>query len=284
MLKFLKQWKNDEKGQALVIVLILLAVGSLTVAMNLNYATASMKGNGIVTEKLKGIYAATAGIESTLWSLLGDSEPLEQLTENINQMPVVIETVDKGTYTLYFGEMIAYEGSHIDWMTVTGNITPTEISGQYVYTVTVTRQPACVGNKKLTEVGARLPVGYSYVAGSSANASNLSIDDPTMPIATDISGAYLPTWTLPNVAISAGSPVKTQSFLITGSGSQSGEYAWVKALSSDIGTIGEVSGTLYRITGTARRPTDNQTTAEIFTDVLIRSDGTVTVLSWKITE
>ena len=53
MVRLLKQLLSSEKGQALAIVLGLLAIGGLTIAVSLNYATTSLKGSGIVEENMK---------------------------------------------------------------------------------------------------------------------------------------------------------------------------------------------------------------------------------------
>ena len=287
MIRLLKRSWRSEKGQALPIVLALLAIGGLTIAVNLNYATTNLKGGGIVREDVKGIYAASAGVENVLWALKGGTTPPTQL-QNVNQMAVGIQTVNDGTFTLIFGQLIFISSSHNDWLDVDGTITATNVSGRYRYTITVTRQPDCNGNKKLIEVGARLPVGYSYLSGSAAGfPSNMSTSDPITPITTDSSGAYMPRWTWQSgqgPELKASDPVKTQSFYITGSSALEGDYAWTIAQDSDIGTVGEITGTLYKITSTATRPQDSKTTAKVVANAIIKDDGTINILSWQITK
>lgn len=286
MIKFLKRLWSSEKGQALPIVLVLLAIGSLTIAVSLNYATTSLKGSEIVEKKTEGIYAAGAGVERALWSLGGGGTPPTQLSENISGMAVGIETQNKGTFTLYFGELINVDAVHSDWLDVTGNITA--LGGDvYRYTITVIWQPGSgLPGIKLEEVGARLPIGYTYQVGSADIVGNLSRNDPPLPIPTDTYGAYLLRWNLgtPRPEVSSSQPTRTQSFNIIGTGSTSGHYANVLAQPDAIGPVGEITGTRYKITATATRPADGKIAAEVVTETMIQDDGTINILSWQITK
>ena len=282
MVRLLKQFLSSEKGQALPVVLALLAIGGLTIAVSLNYATTSLKGSRILEEDMKGVYTAGAGVEHVLWSLGNGISPSTQLPENINQMAVTMQTAETGNYTLYLGELIE-PGKHSNYLDVDGEIASTNVTDRYQYTITVTLQPES-GTPviHLEGVGARLPVGYSYQSGSAANfTENLSTDEPDETL--DGTGAYLLNWELapPYPSVSEDEPVKTQTFYITGERSQEGHYAWVVASREDIGAVGEVTGTRYKITATAVRPGDGRTTAKIVADVIIEG-GTINIISWQI--
>ena len=75
MVRLLQQFLSGEKGQALPIVLGLLAIGGLTIAMSLNYATTSLNGARILGENMNGVYAADAGVEDALWCLENGASP-----------------------------------------------------------------------------------------------------------------------------------------------------------------------------------------------------------------
>ena len=90
MVRLLKQLLSNEKGQALPIVLCLLAIGGLTIASSLNYATTNLNAGRIIDEGIKGIYAAEAGVENALWCLENGISPPGQLLENINRMEVIM--------------------------------------------------------------------------------------------------------------------------------------------------------------------------------------------------
>ena len=280
-----KIWRlilKRELGQALPITLALLIIGGLTIVPSLNLTFSSAKNSRMLEAGIRGTYAAEAGVEDTLWSLANGVSPSSQLSDNINDMQVNIQTVDKGTYTVYFGELIE-AGEHMDSLDVAGNMTWDAGADTYKYTVNVTWQ-AEPGSPsiKLNEVGARIPVGYAYQALSAADfTENLSTDEPDETL--DSQGAYLLNWDLgtPAPSISEGQPVQTQIFYIDGTGSQEGHYAWVVANRSDIGAVGEITGNAYRITATAICPETGGTTAEIVAEAMI-GGGETYVTSWQI--
>ncbi len=291
-MRLLKRLLSNQKGQALVIVLGLLAIGGLTIAVSLNYATTSLKGSRIIEEKTEGVYAASAGVEYALWSLQeGLLSPPEGETtsnttpENVNQMAVDIHVENKGAFSLYAGELLEEAGVHVDWLTVDGDIVFDE-GATCNYTITVTWQEAASGTIKLVEVGATLPVGYVYEGGSAASfVGNLSSDNPSSN-GTAPGGAQWLKWEWKpgkGPEISADNATQTQGFRITGTGSVEGDYAWVQAQSQDVGTVGEITGTRYRITATATRPEDGRTTAEIVAAIIIVG-GDIQIMSWQITK
>ena len=285
MARLLKQFLSSQKGQALPIVLGLLAIGGLTITVSLNYATTNLNSGRIVEENMKGVYAAGAGVEHTLWSLKNGISPATQLSQNINQAAVNMQTEEMGTCTLYLGELIE-PGQHSDYLSVDREIVWDEVEGAYKYIITVTWQPESgYPAIHLEQVGARLPDGYSYQSGSAEDfAENICDDDNKLTLDLDEHGAYLLNWKpKPMPSVTENETVKTQTFYITGEGSQEGHYAWVVAARSDIGAVGEITGTLYKITATAIRPGDGRTTAEIVADVMIEG-GTIHIVSWQITK
>ena len=285
MLRFLKQIKSGEKGQVLPTVLALLVLGGLAIVPSLNYAATSLNAGRIIGEGVRGVYAAEAGVEDALWSLENGISPPQQLSENINQMEITVQTEDRGTYTLYLGELIQPKG-HSDHLIVDSEIVWDEGAEAYKYIITVTWQPLPgIPVIHLEGVGARLPVGYEYQQYSSAMfPENLSTDDDNELTQTlDTSGVWLLNWDLKssNPSVSEGNPVQTQTFYITGEGSQEGHYAWVIASRTDIGAVGEITGNSYKITATAMRPEVGKTTAKIVADVII-GGGVTYIASWQI--
>ena len=264
------------------IVLALLVIGGLTIAPSLNYTATSLNTSRILEERMNGVYAADAGVEYSLWCLKNGTTPPPYLPENINQMPVALQTESKGEYTLYFGELIL-SGEHNEYLAVDGEITWDEQAHAYKYTVTVTWQPEPgAPTVHLEDIGAKLPLGYSYQTGSAASfPENLSTGEPSET--TDTQGVYLLNWKLesPLPSVSESNPVQTQTFYVIGEGSQEGHYTWVVANREDIGAVGEITGTAYKITTTATRPEDGKTTAKIVAAVMI-GDGKTSILSWQI--
>ena len=275
MVRSWKRFLSGEKGQALPIVLAVLALGGLTIAVSLSYTTTSLKGGQILQEKMKGAYAAGAGVEHVLWSLGNGVSPLTQLPENINRMEVNMQTEDKGTYTL---------SQHSDYLVINGEIVWDAMAEAYKYTVTVTWKPGSgVPVVHLDGIRASLPIGYSYQSGSAASfAENFTTNEPDETV--DTRGAYLLDWEFesPKPDLSEDNPVQAQTFYITGEGSQLNDHAsWVVASRSDIGTVGESTGTSYKITAIATRPEDGKTTARIVADAKI-GGGATYIVSWLI--
>ncbi len=300
MVRLFKQFLSGQKGQALAIVLCLLAIGGLTIAVSLNYATTSLKGSQIVEEKTEGLYAAGAGVEYALWALThdewlidpDDGPPLNplvtELSENISGMTVGIQTGNEGTFTFYLGDLIYHAPPqvNVDWLEVSGNITEVS-SGIYQYTVTLTLTEEGPQSLGIEAVGARLPVGYSYNATSAADfGNNISTDEPTTNT-TDVHGAYMVNWEFSSPGepkLTSSNSTQTQTFLITGTGSIGGHYACAEGDPASVGQVGEIQGTRYRITATATRSEDGKITAEIVADVIIRDDETIDIVSWQITK
>ena len=92
MVRLLKQMISSEKGQVLPLVLALLVFGGLVIAPSLSYAATSLNSSRMLEERMNGVYAADAGVEDALWCLRNGISPSEQLSENINQMQVAIQT------------------------------------------------------------------------------------------------------------------------------------------------------------------------------------------------
>ena len=70
---------SGEKGQTLIIVMILMLVSALIIAPMLNHVGSGMKtGKEVYEERMKLFYAADAGVEDALWYLQGESR-MEQL-------------------------------------------------------------------------------------------------------------------------------------------------------------------------------------------------------------
>lgn len=282
MKKIIKRIIKGEVGQVLPVVLMCLVVGGLMVAPSLGYVSTSLSSTNAVSTSIGGIYAAGAGIEDVLWSLSGNQTPRTSLPLVLNGMDVATATVDEGHYNLCAGEWVDGGDSHNNWLDVTTEIVWDGGAGYYKYTITVTRLPEASGNIKLSEVGARLPVGYSYVAGSAASfGNNLSTGEPDDDL--DGQGAHLLEWEFssPYPVLDESNPTATQTFYISGSGDLEGAYAWAIATRTDVGTIGEIEGNLYVITATADRSGTGQTTAVIEATVM-KSDGALYVVSWQI--
>lgn len=283
MIRLWRQIIKGEKGQALPIVLAFLVLGGFVIGPLLNNVSTSINASRGIEENVRGIYAAEAGVEEALWSIRNSVSPPEQLPEDINRMQVDILTEDKGPYTLAYYDIIIESASHADWIIVSGDMVP---EGEiYKYTITVSLDlEKTTSTVHLEEVGVRLPVGYEYVADSAYDfEENLSRDEPSDTL--DYAGAHMLGWELPppRPEVTKTEPTKTQIFYVDGEGEVQGDYTWIKASESDVATVGEVTGNLYRITTTATSLQDSEIEARIIAD-FIHDEGTgeTRIIYWQV--
>ena len=101
---------KDEKGQAFILVLILLLVGGLIIAPLLDYMSTGLKVGQMHEEKMEELYAADAGVEDALWNIntgsasvpeAGDAPWVYDIAKvNGKDVNVTIAYVDTRTYKI----------------------------------------------------------------------------------------------------------------------------------------------------------------------------------------
>ena len=69
MKRILNRLPRNERGVVLIIVLILLAVGGLTIAPMLSHMSTGLKAGQTYEKKTEEYYAADAGVEDALWQI-----------------------------------------------------------------------------------------------------------------------------------------------------------------------------------------------------------------------
>jgi len=110
---------RDERGQALVLTIILLLLGSLIIAPLLGFMSTGLIVGQVFEKKTEGLYAADAGVEDAIWKIMNDppaSYPYsypDPLT--VNGMSVNI-TIDAVT-TFYTLDVGSGQG-HNEWFEV----------------------------------------------------------------------------------------------------------------------------------------------------------------------
>jgi len=104
--------KNGEKGQALVIILVLAAFGILVITPFLGHAGTGLIGSRLYGEGLSQQYSSDAGVEHAIWDLtyddLADQIPNPgddvsyQLGETINGIipDITVMRIDNTTYEI----------------------------------------------------------------------------------------------------------------------------------------------------------------------------------------
>jgi len=64
--------RRGESGQAFVMLLIILAIGTLLIVPTMNLTTTSLKSSEVVYDEVRALYAADGGQEYVLWKLRWD--------------------------------------------------------------------------------------------------------------------------------------------------------------------------------------------------------------------
>ncbi|MDO8578313.1 MAG: hypothetical protein Q7R50_03940 [Dehalococcoidales bacterium] len=275
----------NQKGIALPLVLCVLAVGGLTIAASLNYSTTVLKAHSTIKHNVDGIYAADAGVEHAIWSVMHGIPPLTQLPEQINHLSVNMSTVCTGNFTLYLGDLVGFS-SKPGVLSVTSNLTQNG-TDRYRYDIIIVREdipgPETI---HLQEVGVRLPPGFSYNdTASRSDGRSLGSGNPIM--SQDEAGAWMLQWQWgssirPKLENDDGDNIFILSFYITGPDEPEGEYAWTVADATGYGLYGELTGGRYVITANAVRPSDNRTISRIIAELIKQGEGTSYITSWNI--
>jgi len=74
--KSLTKMIKGEKGQALVVVMVMMLFGSLIIAPALAHVSSELKiGQYVYEERMRLLYAADSGVEYTLWQMQNDKLP-----------------------------------------------------------------------------------------------------------------------------------------------------------------------------------------------------------------
>ncbi|MBI2934352.1 MAG: hypothetical protein HYY29_02155 [Chloroflexi bacterium] len=277
-----KAWR-DQKGYALPLVLALVVVGGLMLVPTIGFASSSVRSMHKVDEGIRGRYAADAGVERVIWAARNGQAIPTQLTEPVNGLNVAMEVTSKGRYVLYMGQLVEVTG-HIDYLTITGDMVWDEGAQAYKYTVTATWQPQSgTPVVHIREIGAHLPTGFTYVAGSAGGfPSNLSTREPD--IVMDVSGVQMVNWVFetPRPSVDRHNPVATQSFYLDGPDEFSGDYSWLVAERTDVHTLSTIAGGLYIINASATRPDNGAVVSRIRADALMADSGMSYILSWEV--
>jgi hypothetical protein len=144
-----KRLIRDEKGQTLILVLILLAVGALIIAPLLNYMGTGLISGEVYDKKTDELYAADAGAEDAVWKIQNQVDEVyylycgqgnHTLSYNITDVngksvAVTIAYVDSKTYRVESTATGDGSGTEIDAY-ITGKSRYGDFSGMLNHVVT----------------------------------------------------------------------------------------------------------------------------------------------------
>lgn len=251
MKKWLPKIRRGESGQAFLLVLVMLVVGSLLIVPSLTLASTSLKAGQMVEENMKGIYAADAGTEDAMWRIINDppaSFPHSYEITGINGMSVsvVIEEV-----TSINGHEVEPPAGHVDWMDIIKSVSYD--AGIYYYTLSLTN--AGNGGIGIEKILIDLPPELDYAAGSTGG--DITTEDPAVT-GTPAFGITL-VWEMsaPWPAIPEGE-TRDHTFQLSGPPGVEGVegHCFVQAKRGDVSTVCDADSHPLTITAQAKNAAD----------------------------
>lgn len=290
---------RDEKGQALILVLILLLVGGLITAPLLGFMSTGLMVGQVFENKMDGLYAADAGIEDALWKIMNDpSYPNSYQLTDVNGMLVDVVIVE---VTVFYGEEIGAGGVHENWMTLESErVQPPYYDGgvgAYIHEWRLRMTNTINANVMLYSVIVAFSADLEYYTGLTnediaglAPPPKSDFEDGTL---TDevVGSMRILTWEFPSPRLEvkaapdpdAEPPIYTTvttTFELKGL-EDAGEISgyWVNAKRQDIGTLWEYKS--FKITATALAD-DGGTVVTTVTARALRGGGTIFISYWEI--
>jgi len=278
---------RDEKGQALILALILLLIGGLIIAPLLGYMSTGLIVGQVHEKRMNELYAADAGIEDALWKIKNDqvlAEYFLTVNEKDVEVDVVLEEDVEGFFEALLNEN--YSGVHSDWTALE------EIVGAGTYTITMTYN----GNsdkKFITGIGAWLEGDYNikYDNGNPVY-SGITDDYPnhTFQVVSYKGGtAFIWEWTgenRPEFGTESGVFTRWLTFEFAPVEVPSFHFSWVVTGSSDIGIV--TSGytlEIWKATATATTDSTTGKQTRVVAYVFRQGEGApypVNIITWDI--
>ena len=234
----LNKLRQDQKGQAFIMVLIMLVFGGLITVPLLTYMGNGLKTTQVYDRKKDELYAADAGIEDALWQIKYDN--IKKLTTPVPYSEY--DYTDAWTYNLPGNEQVNGKDVNvtIQNMWIPKNIdTPSSADANKIirdqklivtgttlvrdeisqYRIKVTYYPGAGENLTVGTLGIWLPRGYEYYTDST-HKSNLedSLSAPyyKVPVTSSWAGNQAVLWSYPTpLALTSFPNVETGDFPMT---------------------------------------------------------------------
>ena len=265
---------QGQKGQALMLTLILLGVGGLIIAPLMGFMSTGLMAGQVFEKKTDELYAADAGIEDALWQIKNDQLATllptydiydylttweYDLSEHINdeQVKVTIQNLwipkDITAPSPYDARDIIEEGKLI----VSGSVL-----GASDYRIKINYYPEAGEDLSVRTLGVWLPPGFTYVAGSSNLEADPGDEYYSVPTTSPHAGGQAVVWTFSPAVLFADFPgvdplfspmTSTITFQFDGAVGRSPEaLAWITTSGvDDIPYSWDADIKVYKITSTA---------------------------------
>lgn len=286
MMKFIRsRLSSDETGQALIIVLVLLVMGSLTIIPVLTHLGSALKTGEVYEDKTNKMYAADAGVEDAIWQVQFDRLPVlfddpnyaydfdascsYELEDTINDLTVnvTIENVwIPSNVTLDGLGLTPAAARAIIERDVTDNqtnrliVTGTALDDDS-YRIKIDFYPAedTTDNLSISSIGVWLPHGFTYAGACNLEETPYDFDPPTT---SPQPGGQAALWDFSSepILFTDLPPMSTYSARVVfdynadEAGTRPVAIAWVVtsgALSGDIPISWDIDTRIYKVTSTA---------------------------------
>ncbi|GEM_PF-5554905 len=283
IIRFCKSACHEREGQALPLMLVLMAVGGLVIGPSLSYMDSGLKSGSLIERRTKELYAVDAGLEHGFWTLRNsppEEYPLSYQLPDVNGMPV---NVTLSMSNVLWGFTIGPSGVHSDTLLLYASMVWNSARHDYDYTLAITNTNGSVVH--IDYVMVTPPSDFSYVAGSTSGITNLTPEirgDPNgnMGLIWDFD---TPRPTIPGAPNANKGIYSTvyHRFRLTGPEGYAGGagYIWVAAEREDIGTVSTAAA--LKVVAQVMRDGVPSTTA---TSLVLRDNasGDILVGSWQL--
>lgn len=266
-----------ETGQAFPVVLMALGGGALMIGPLLGYVSTGLTGVRRGAEAAARYYAADAGVEHAMWRLryggltLATDSPFTYAYSSVNGLPIDMIVVNKSPSTDAECARNQWPETQQERVTVARTVSPTTAppGGPTTFDFSIRFRNVGTSNVHFYEIGATLPEGFTYVAGS---AFGFTAGDPEV-----VDGSLVWEWDtpLPNIRADELIVLNFQAVGTLDSGAYCDycDVSWVIFEPEGIGCIVYRAGERFNIRATAG--------STYIQSAILISGGNVRVLSWE---
>jgi hypothetical protein len=266
---------REDSGQALIIVLVFLMIGSLTLPPVLSHIGTALKTGQIYNSKTDELYAADSGIEDAIWQIKYDR--LEALLQDPDYDIYDFSTVWSYSLSELINGMMA--NITVDNVWIPKDVTPLSpaeardiiesnklmvagtVPGETSYQIKISFYPG-EGEEddlRVESLGIWLPLGYTYVTGSSNLEDDPFADYYSVPVVEDYAGGQAVVWDFVSAPFASFPGVEpmavpmisdiTFDFASTQPGVSPVAIAWIETSGvSDVPLSWDIDTRIYRIT------------------------------------
>jgi hypothetical protein len=264
---------KGEKGQALIIVVLLMLISALVIAPMLSHVGTGLKsGKEVFEERMLGQYAADSGVEDALFRIQTDDPNMPEEWDG----PWTTQNAYDTAYTYTVSSPV--NGNNVEvtiqpqWvlqdletppdgmtphadMVVVGDTVGEEAgNGLYQISINVTEDTKTL---HVERIGVWLPSRFSYVPGSSSLEDDPSAAYYCEPVEVPHRGGTAIIWDFgeprPKFEDLPGVDLKrVVTFQFTPQGHPASAFSWVKIQSMDVALCWDVDLKYYQITSDAK--------------------------------